>query len=254
MIGSGNLAWHLAPALDNAGYSVREVYSPNPKHARELVGRLYQAELKTSLDFSNSASEIFIVAASDDAIEGIAQEMALPGEVILAHTSGSLPLGALGYAATPNTGVFYPLQTFTRSKKVSFEQIPVFVEAETGEAENVLLKMARAISTKVKKISSAERRALHVAAVFASNFTNQMLVIAKEVMEQNRLDFEWLKPLVVETITKSLELDPEVAQTGPARRGDVQILDRHMQLLQNDPELSEIYRLLSQRILDRYNS
>src|SRR5688572_7979123 len=117
-IGSGNVAWHLAPALDNAGYSVREVYSRNHKHAEALVGRLYQGDVKANLDFSTSNSSLFIIAVSDDAIQEIVQEIILPDDAILVHTSGSQPLSVLGYAATLNTGVFYPLQTFSKAKKI----------------------------------------------------------------------------------------------------------------------------------------
>ena len=147
-IGSGNLAWHLAPALDNVGYSVREVYSRNPKHAASLVGRLYQAEVKATLDFSTSSSDVFIISVSDDVIQDIVREIILPEDAILVHTSGSQPLSVLGYAATPNLGVFYPLQTFSKAKKVDFKDIPIFVECETEDAERVLIKMAKAISGK----------------------------------------------------------------------------------------------------------
>ncbi|MBA4145095.1 MAG: DUF2520 domain-containing protein, partial [Cytophaga sp.] len=119
-IGSGNLAWHLAPALDNAGYVVKEVYSRNPKHAEALTERLYQAEVKATLDFSTSVSSVFFIATSDDAIENIAREIILPEEAYLFHVSGTQPLSELQYAATVNTGVFYPLQTFTRNKKIDF--------------------------------------------------------------------------------------------------------------------------------------
>jgi predicted short-subunit dehydrogenase-like oxidoreductase (DUF2520 family) len=130
-IGSGNLAWHLAPALDNAGYPVKEVWSRNTKHAKALMGRLYQAEVRESLDFTSSNSSVFIVAVSDDAIESIAQEIVLPDHAILAHTSGAQPLNVLNFAATDNLGVFYPLQTFSKAKKVDFTEVPMFVEYET---------------------------------------------------------------------------------------------------------------------------
>jgi predicted short-subunit dehydrogenase-like oxidoreductase (DUF2520 family) len=250
-IGSGNLAWHLAPALDNAGYTVKEVYSRNPKHAASLVGRLYQAEIKATLDFSTSSSDVFIIAVNDDAIQNIVREIILPEEAILVHTSGSQPLSILGYAATPNLGVFYPLQTFSKSKKVNFQDIPVFVECEMEESEKLLVKMAKAISSKVKKIDSHDRQALHIAAVFASNFTNHMLTISKEVLSSSKLDFDVLKPLIVETINKSLTIGPEVSQTGPAQRGDLEILDRHIEFLKQDETLAELYRLISQHILDR---
>jgi len=250
-IGSGNLAWHLAPALDNVGYTVKEVYSRSPKHAAALTGRLYQAEVKATLDFSTSSSDVFIISVSDDAIQDIVREIILPEDAILVHTSGSQPLSALGYAATPDLGVFYPLQTFSKAKKVDFKDIPIFVECETEESEKVLMKMAKAISGKVKKIDSHDRKALHVAAVFASNFTNHMLTISKEILGSSKLDFEVLKPLIVETINKSLTMGPENSQTGPAKRGDLEILDRHIEFLQHDETLAEIYQLISQHILDR---
>jgi len=134
-IGSGNLAWHLAPALDNVGFVIKEIYSRNPRHAEQLTSRLYQAEVKASLDFSTSSSSIFIIATSDDAIKSIAQEIILPEEAILVHTSGSQPLSELEFSATPNLGVFYPLQSFSKQKKVDFKNIPIFIESQNQETD-----------------------------------------------------------------------------------------------------------------------
>lgn len=253
-IGSGNLAWHLAPALDNAGYIVKEVYSKNPQHAAQLTGRLYQAEVKASLDFSTSPSEIFIIATTDDAIQSIAQEIILPEEAILVHTSGSQPLDTLHFAATTNLGVFYPLQSFSKQRKVEFHSVPIFIESQNEETGEVLMRMGKTISKQVRKISSSERQALHIAAVFASNFTNHMLTLSKNIADENSVDFEWLKPLIAETITKSLSIGPALAQTGPAKRGDLEILDRHLELLASDPDVAEIYKVISQHILDRYST
>lgn len=251
-IGAGNLAWHLAPALDNAGFAVREVYSRNPRNAESLVERLYEGEVKSDLDFSSSRSSIFIISVPDDAIGDIAQEIALPDEAILVHTSGSQAVSVLGFASTPNLGVFYPLQTFTKNRKVDFSAIPFFIESETGTAEKVLVDMAKSISKNVFKIKPEERQALHVAAVFASNFTNHMLYLAQQIMRENSLSFEWLKPLISEMITKSLSIGPENAQTGPARRGDLETLDRHMEFLNDDESVAELYKIISQDIVDRY--
>lgn len=252
-IGSGNLAWHLAPALDNTNYPVREVYSPNSKHAEALVKRLYDAQVKTTTDFSSSASRIFVLAVQDDVIESVAHALILPDNAILLHTSGSRPLSALANAGTSRTGVFYPLQTFTKSRKVNFDDIPFFLESDDRETEKAMMKMARTISKKVFRISSAERKALHVAAVFASNFTNHMLTIAQEIMRDRKLDFDWLNPVIVETINKALAMGPEAAQTGPAKRGDLEILDSHVDFLKRDEALVEIYRVVSQHIVDRYD-
>lgn len=252
VIGSGNLAWHLAPALDNAGFAVREVYSRNPVHAGELVERLYQAEVKATLDFSTSTSGLFVIATSDDAIQEVVREIVLPDDAILVHTSGGQPLSILSDAATPNLGVFYPLQTFSKVRKIDFNDVPVFIESANGTTEKMLMAMARAISKNVFKITSHERQALHVSAVFASNFTNHMLLLAQEIMKENSLSFDWLKPLIAETLTKSLTIGPENAQTGPARRGDFETLDRHMEFLNDNESAAEVYRLISQDIVDRY--
>lgn len=250
-IGSGNLAWHLAPALDNAGYTVKEVYSRDPKHARALVGRLYQADVKSTLDFSTSTSDVFIIAVSDDAIQDVVREIVLPEDSILVHTSGSQPLSLLDFAATSNIGVFYPLQTFSKAKKVDFSEIPIFIESEIDEVSKKLMKMAKAISKKAKLISSEKRKALHVAAVFASNFSNHMLTISKSIAEKYEVDFEVLKPLIAETLNKSINIGPEKAQTGPAKRGDMEILDHHLEFLKDDPDVAEIYKIISQHIIDQ---
>ncbi len=252
IIGSGNLAWHLAPALDNVGFVVKEVYSRNPQHAESLTDRLYQAEVKATLDFSTSDSSLFIIATSDDAIKSIAQEIILPDEAILVHTSGSQPLSELEFSATTNIGVFYPLQTFSKQKKIDFKNTPIFIESNNEETEEALMLIGKSISDQVRRIASGERMALHVAAVFASNFTNHILTISKNIMEQNGLDYDWLKPLILETIQKSLSLDPERAQTGPAKRGDLEILDKHLAFLKDDEAVAEIYKIVSQHIVDRY--
>ncbi len=251
-IGSGNLAWHLAPALDNAGFVVKEVYSPNPQHAEALTERLYQAEVKATLDFSTSDSSIFILAVSDDAIAQVAREIILPDDAILIHTSGSIPITELQYAATPHVGVLYALQTFSKDRKVDFASIPLFVETLTEEAAQAVLLLAKSLSKQVRKITSEERKALHVAAVFASNFTNHMLTLAQQIMQQNSLEYNWLKPLITEMITKSMAIGPQQAQTGPARRGDLEILDNHLQFLNEDERVAEIYRIISQHIIDSY--
>ncbi|MBI1769128.1 MAG: DUF2520 domain-containing protein [Bacteroidetes bacterium] len=252
-IGSGNLAWHLAPAFDNAGFIVKEVFSPNTRHAEELTERLYQAEVKATLDFSTSDSSIFIIAANDDSISDIAKEIILPDDAVLTHTSGSVPLTDLQFAATSNIGVFYPLQTFSKSKKIDFKQTPIFIESNNEQTESVLMTLAKAISNQVKQIGSEERKALHIAAVFASNFTNHMLTLSQKIMLQNGMEFDWLKPLIIETINKSLQVGPESAQTGPARRGDLETLEKHMAFLQSDPDLSEVYKIISQHIINLYH-
>lgn len=251
-IGAGNVAWHLAPALDNTDFAVKEVFSLHKKNAVSLVDKLYQAEVKTTLDFSDSPSQIFIIAVKDDVIKEVVNDIVLPKDAVLVHTSGSQPLSVLASSGVVNIGVLYPLQTFSKSKKVDFKDIPFFVESENAELEKLLMTMAKAVSKKVYKCSSDDRKALHVAAVFASNFVNHMLTIAQETLRAHQLDLSLLHPLIAETINKSFEIGPEKAQTGPASRGDVEILDNHYEFLKQDENVAEIYRIISQHILDRY--
>lgn len=253
IIGSGNVAWHLAPALENAGYGVFEVYGRTSKRVKELVSRLYEAEIKRDLDFSDSKSDIFIIATSDDAIEEIAQEISLPNEdSILVHTSGSLSAGVLSYAATEHIGIFYPLQSFSRNKSIQFDEIPICIEGESSLSRGVLTELGNAISQKVVSINSDQRMALHLAAVFANNFVNHFLGVANDILKANKLDENLLYPLVKETLEKAADIGPKTAQTGPAKRHDFETLDRHLEYLKNNEELAEVYRIVSQHIVDTH--
>lgn len=250
IVGSGNLAWHLAPELENVGHRVVEVFSKTQKNAKSLQKRLYNAELNPSLDFSDSSAEIFIICISDDAIEEVAQEIALPEHAIVVHTSGSQPINKLGYAATEHIGVLYPLQTFTKSKRVSFDDIPILIEAEDHFTSRALEKLGKSISKKVKSVSSRDRMAIHVAAVFACNFTNHFFEISDKMLKKQGFNFELLRPLIAETINKSLDLGPANAQTGPAARGDIETLDKHVDFLDGS-EYQEVYKIITELILNR---
>ncbi|MEL6539115.1 MAG: Rossmann-like and DUF2520 domain-containing protein [Bacteroidota bacterium] len=252
LIGSGNVAWHLGPALENAGHHLVGLYSPTPKNAKALQKRLYEAQLLEEPDFTGVRPDVLIMAVKDDAIPYATGEAIVGNNTLLVHTSGSKPLSALGYASTTRRGVFYPLQTFSKDRKIDLQQVPILVEAEHPEDERLLLGLGKSISKQVTSISSADRAKLHVSAVFACNFTNHLLTISQQIMRNERLDFSLLKPLIAETLSKSLEIGPENSQTGPAVRGDVETLEKHMQFLERAPKLAEIYQKLSQHILDMY--
>ncbi len=252
-IGSGNVAWHLAPELDNHGYFVSEVFSKNPSNAQKLIDRLYNASLKTDLDFSNSDSIVFIIAVTDDNIVEIAKEIALPNDAILVHTSGSQPLDVLDFAATENIGVFYPLQTFSKNKKVKFSNIPICIETRNDYTKGLLKTIGERIFNKVIFIDEDERKILHIAAVFACNFTNHMLTLSQDLTKSKDLDFDILKPLIVETIEKALDIGPEEAQTGPAIRNDFQTIQNHLADLENHNDLRSVYDLITQHIINRNN-
>ncbi|EPA00034.1 hypothetical protein A33Q_0202 [Indibacter alkaliphilus LW1] len=250
IIGTGNVAWHLAPALEEAGHTITEVYGRSPKAVASITNRLYTADDKRDLDFSASKAEIFILAVSDDAIGYIADEVILPDESILVHTSGSVHLDVLGYSSASYTGIFYPLQTFSKDRNIAFEEVPFLLESEDQATLQKLKKLAKTLSHLQYTIKSKDRLALHVAAVFASNFSNHMLRLSEDIMARQGLEFEILKPLIIETISKSLELGARNAQTGPAVREDLNTLDLHHQFLNYNEQMAEIYRLISQDIID----
>ncbi|MCG8307320.1 MAG: DUF2520 domain-containing protein [Cytophagales bacterium] len=249
MIGSGNLAWHLAPELENVGHRIVQVFSRNTKNARSLQQRLYHAEINKSLDFSESEIDLVIICISDDAIEQVAREIALPDHVTVVHTSGSQSINRLGYAGTDHIGVFYPLQTFTKSKKITFQDIPILIETESDHTAGILKKLGKSISKKVLSVGSSDRLAIHVAAVFACNFTNRLFEISETILKNRAFDFELLRPLIAETINKGLDIGPANARTGPAARGDLETLDRHMDFLRGTG-YREIYKVITDLILN----
>ncbi len=250
IVGSGNVAWHLGPELENAGHCIVEIYSRNDLNARKFQKMLYQAAINDSLDFSQSSADIVMFCVSDDAIEEVAKEIVLPPQAIVAHTSGSQPISRLGFTGTENIGAFYPLQTFSNSKKVDFEGVPILIEGENKKTLSALKSMASSISKTVHVISSEDRMVIHLAAVFACNFTNYMLSAAEDILSSKGFRLNLLQPLIAETINKSLSIGPIAAQTGPAARGDLETLDRHLAFLDKS-KYRDIYKIVSQSILNR---
>ncbi len=240
--------------MENAGHIIAHIYDRDQRKAERFGMDYFNASTDHSLDMSNIDASIFIIAISDDAIEDVASNINLPEDAILCHTSGSKPMSALGYAPTENIGVFYPLQTFSKGKAVDFQSIPICIEGENEMTRNALFALGQSISQQTKEISSKQRKAIHLAAVFACNFTNHMFSVAQNILENQKMDLEILKPLIVETLNKSFEMGPEKAQTGPAIRKDLKTLDQQFDSLKADPELAEIYRLISQHIIDSYTN
>jgi predicted short-subunit dehydrogenase-like oxidoreductase (DUF2520 family) len=248
IIGSGNVAWHLAPALEEAGHSIQEVYSRDLAHAKKLVSKLYDAFPTDDLDFTESESQLFFIAVSDDSIEEVLEDLRIPDNAVIAHTSGTKSLKVFELLFF-RKAVFYPLQTFSKERKIAFNEIPLCLEADSDETKKIITEVAKSISPYVYFLDSEKRKVLHIAAVFACNFTNHLLAISKEILDQEDLDYGMLNPLISETINKALDLDPRVMQTGPAIRKDVKILQEHMKYLQDDPDKKQIYRILSESIL-----
>ena len=244
LLGYGNLGRHLAHHLCNLeGVELCQIYSPSQKTQAsknyEIVNDL--AALKYA--------DLFIAAVSDDALTELCEK--LPAEFCVVHTSGTVGMDAL--ASHSKRGVFYPLQSFSKEHSVSFDEIPLCLEANNPETMALLEEIAGKLSNKVMHISSEQRLKLHLGAVLVNNFTNHLYALSKMYLEQKGLPFDLLHPLMEETTKKAIAIGPESAQTGPAKRGDLATINRHLTLLE-EGQLKEIYNLLSDSIKEHSKS
>lgn len=246
IIGSGNVATHLSLALASLeGIEICQVYSPTEAHAEILAERL-NCDFVTDPAQIRKDADVYLFALKDQALETVIRAVPANNGLWL-HTSGSMPMQVFaGY--TERYGVLYPLQTFSKSREISFQGIPLFIECHREEDKNCLEELARRLSGKVCELSSEKRRSLHLAAVFACNFTNHIYALAEEILAKEGLSRDYLFPLIDETAAKVHELPAQEAQTGPAIRYDENIINKHLGMLADDPDVQTLYRLLSQSI------
>ncbi|WP_454800743.1 Rossmann-like and DUF2520 domain-containing protein [Mucilaginibacter phyllosphaerae] len=250
IIGSGNVATHLAAAFKNAGHRIVQVYSRNMQNAALLAYHVGAEAINTHQNISPD-TDLFILAIKDDAITSFVPYLSLYNKLI-AHTSGAVNIQEL-LNATLNAGVFYPLQTFSRTKEVNFREVPMCIEGADEAITKFLEALARDISNNVYRVNSAQRKVLHLAAVFACNFTNHLYAISGQLLSGSGMGFDMLRPLIAETADKIKEHLPGNVQTGPAVRNDEQTMNTHLQMLQQQPRLQQIYTLLSQDIIKNHN-
>ncbi|MGB5435771.1 MAG: Rossmann-like and DUF2520 domain-containing protein [Maribacter sp.] len=245
ILGTGNVAKHLYKAFKaQDSLEVVQVYGRNPKALR-----YFEPYTKTTSELSNiMVADVYMLAVSDDAIGTLSKQLNLT-QGILVHTSGSVAMNLL-----PNRmgrGVFYPLQTFSENRVLDFKEIPICIEASDDDGLRLLTQLASALSETVVPLNSKKRRALHLAAVFANNFTNHMYHLSHEFCDQKDVPFKLLLPLIKETADKLEGLSPYDAQTGPARRNDKGTLKKHLSQLKSENH-KKIYSLLSKSIQTTY--
>lgn len=247
MVGAGNLATHLAKALYASGYNIAQVYSRTEASAKELAMQV-EADYTTSIEQLNAEAATYICALKDDALLQLIPCLAkVNPNALWLHTAGSIPMQVWeGHAE--RYGVIYPLQTFSKHREVDFKQIPLFVEVKHEGDEAIIDYMAHRLTDKVYRATSEQRKHLHLAAVFACNFTNHMYALAEELLTKWGMPFEALLPLIDETAHKAHYMKPKQAQTGPAVRGDKEVMDKHLQMLTDIPHLQRIYKQISESI------
>jgi predicted short-subunit dehydrogenase-like oxidoreductase (DUF2520 family) len=251
LIGAGNLATQLAPALAGKGHHILQVYS-RTKSSAKLLADLLGCEAIVQPEQMLSSADLYICALKDDALSQVLPKIDF-GKGLLVHTAGSLPMQVLA-EYTPNHGVFYPLQTFSKQRQVNFSEVPFFIEAAFPESLEILRTLASCLSEKVVPANSDQRKQLHLSAVFACNFVNYLYGIAEDLVHEKGIDFQYLLPLIEETARKVQILSPVQAQTGPAVRFDRTIMDNHLQLLHEHPDWQLLYELLSKGIHERAQS
>lgn len=250
-IGSGNVASHLAVALYSTGNIIDTIISATEENAKALAAKV-EAHFSTDLTSIPAATEIVIVAVKDDAIADVASKLNAAGKIV-AHTSGSVDMGVLN-SSGGNSGVFYPLQTFHKDKELDILQVPFCIEGINKETENTLLELAKSISANVQLVNSAERKVLHVAAVFACNFSNHYYAIASDILQKENLSLDLLRPLILETAQQMQTKEPKELQTGPAKRNDEEVIKRHLTYLADNPDYAKLYELVTESIRKTHSS
>jgi predicted short-subunit dehydrogenase-like oxidoreductase (DUF2520 family) len=244
-IGAGNLATRLSTVFKEKGFFIEQVYSRSEKSAKTLAEKLQTNYTNSTKEILKHA-DVYFVAIKDSAFEEVLPQINFQNK-LLVHCSGSMPLSCLENYSE-NIGVFYPLQTFSKDREVDFAEIPVFVEANSPENEKKLVQMAEKISGRASVLNSEKRLNLHISAVFACNFVNHFYTIAAEVLKSKEIPFEVLNPLILETARKVQNLEPVLAQTGPAVRFDENVISKHLDALQEFPEFQKLYELVSESI------
>lgn len=243
-IGAGNLATRLSLAMQRAGMRVGQVYSHTAASASQLAARL-ECPWTTDLSALLPDADLYVFSLKDTALADVISQVK-PNNGLWVHTAGSMPMDVFkGYAS--RYGVIYPLQTFSKEREVDFDTIPFFLEVANEQDAVFLRNVAGSLSGDVRFMPSDKRKSLHLAAVFACNFTNHIYALAGKLLAEQSIPFDVLLPLIDETAAKIHTLSPAAAQTGPAIRYDENVINKHLAMLA-DPDMKAIYRLLSQSI------
>lgn len=248
IVGAGNMATSLAVALKRSGNAPVAVWSRTLRSAEQL-GNLVGCEFTNEIPALPPA-DVVIISVVDSALYDIARSVAqhYPSSLLL-HTAGSIPMSALGDAGASHYGVFYPMQTMSKQNIVPFDNVTIFIESNSDEDTAYLQTLASALSNKVVYATSQQRSYLHVAAIFACNFPNALYCMVADLLESKNLPFDSMLPLIDEAARKVHHISPVSAQTGPAKRGDHNVMNAHKAMLPDD--LANIYQLMSDYIIKR---
>ena len=257
IIGTGNVAQHLTDSFQvNKNLSLLQIFNHRNTKKAKRYAKNFNCDLVTDYNAINTNADLYIIAVKDDAIAEVVKNLIpLKLKGIVVHTSGSMDMEILK-AVSPAIGVYYPLQTFYPEALIDWKTTPLLLEANTKSALSKLKKIANSISKKIKTVNSKNRLQIHMAAVFACNFTNALYVAAYEIIENNinKKDTELLHPIMLQSFKKLQKTHPKKAQTGPAMRNDKLVMKKHLTLLKSDKQLSKVYKTLSDLIVSQKKS
>ena len=247
VVGSGNVAESLAVALYEAeGVELVQIYARNEERGRKVAELAHTAWSGSEL----ADADLYLISVSDNAVAEVAKSLSVAEGAVVAHTAGCCPIESL--EPHTNRAVFYPFQTFSVGRRVDFSKGYIFLEGATERALKVVEEVAHALTKNVLPADTARRAVIHLSGVFACNFANAMYANAAEVLAEAGLPFDIVAPVIEETAKKSVEvLNPAQTQTGPARRGDSETLNRHRAMLSESPRKREIYDKISEDICER---
>ncbi len=245
IIGSGNVATHLARGFANAGCNIVQVYSKTYDHAQCLAKTLPSCEAIDNIDKLVKDADLYLIAVKDAAVSEVAEKMTKVNGIV-AHTSGSVSMTKIS-SASERIAVLYPLQTFSRDVKLNMNEVPFFTEASDGDTLEAIDAYARKLSSSVYHANSSQRMTLHIAGVLSCNFVNYLWDRTAEVLARDGYEFKVVEPLIRITLDKALAVGPHKAQTGPAMRNDSQVMTQHMSKL--DEDLAKLYGEISQAII-----
>lgn len=254
ILGSGNVAHHISKALHNAGHNIVQVYGRN-KITSKAVAQRCKAEAIQDLSSLTNRADLYLLTVSDNAIESVANSIPfqLSDRQIIAHTAGSISIKKLKKSAE-HYGSFYPLQTFSKARRLSFSKIPMCILGSDTYTLKKLTKLAKTISKDVRVVDDATRKEIHLSAVLACNFVTHLIAEAEAILSDAKVDKNILGPLIKETISKTLAQGASNAQTGPARRGDSKVINSHLEMLNDKPAIQKLYKQLSKAIENKYKN
>ncbi|MET4108763.1 Rossmann-like and DUF2520 domain-containing protein [Hymenobacter sp. UYP22] len=247
LLGAGRVAQHLLLALAAAGHTVVGIWSRTPASAAAVAATVRGARVLPSLQALPPA-DVYLLALPDAVVPDVLAAAIFPVGALVAHTAGALPLAVFAEHPTIRGGVFYPLQTFSAGREITWATVPLCLEAADAPGLATLHQLAESLSHDVRELTSAQRLQLHLAAVWASNFPNHLLGISHALLTDAGLPWELLHPLIQETVAKALSQPPFTAQTGPAVRHDAGTLQRHTQALAEYPQWQSLYLQLTASI------